>query len=59
MIDQQELDASARALYNQCQTVKPAWEQLGEVTKNVWRERVLPAPKTEVRVPPGHMESLF
>lgn len=28
----------ARALYEACPTVKPTWEQLGEVTKSVWRE---------------------
>lgn len=30
----------ARAMYEDCPTVKPSWEQLGEVTRSVWREMV-------------------
>ena len=37
----EELDAEARLLYEECPTPKPTWEQLGEVTKSVWRDRVL------------------
>lgn len=29
----------ARALYDTCPTVKPTWDQLGDVTKSVWIER--------------------
>lgn len=36
-----ELDAAARALYDACPTPKPDWDQLGDVTKSVWRERAL------------------
>lgn len=32
------LEAKARALYDECPTVKPSWSQLGNVTKGVWRE---------------------
>ena len=34
-----EIDLRAEHLYNQCPTVKPAWSQLGETTRSVWRER--------------------
>ncbi len=33
----EELDFEAAALYAECETVKPRWDQLGEVTKEVWR----------------------
>jgi len=36
-----EIEARARELWDCCPTVKPAWDQLGEVTKNVWREMAL------------------
>jgi hypothetical protein len=36
-----QLEAEAKLLYDECPTPKPDWEQLGEVTKDVWRERVL------------------
>jgi hypothetical protein len=36
-----ELDILAKALYDACPTVKPDWDQLGETTKDVWRERIL------------------
>lgn len=35
------LDARARALYDACQSVKPSWDQLGDITKSVWREYVI------------------
>ena len=37
----EDLEREARLLYDQCPTVKPDWEQLGEVTKSVWVEKVL------------------
>jgi hypothetical protein len=36
------LDQRARAEYEKCPTPKPDWDQLSEVTKGVWRERVNP-----------------
>lgn len=33
------IDELAEQLYEACPTSKPSWEQLGEVTKSVWRER--------------------
>jgi len=56
-----DLDTAARALYDACPTVKPTWDQLGGVTKSVWRERVQPSPDQQVEVPApsGHMDSLF
>lgn len=33
------VDDLAEQLYEACPTSKPSWEQLGEVTKSVWRER--------------------
>ena len=37
----EELDHEAQLLYEECLTPKPAWEQLGEATRSVWRDRVL------------------
>ena len=36
----EEIEVRAKALYDLCPTVKPTWEQLGDVTRSVWRERV-------------------
>lgn len=36
----EELERLAEALYDECQTVRPLWEQLGETTKGVWRDYV-------------------
>ena len=33
--------AEAEALYNECESVKPRWDQLSEVTKSVWVGYVL------------------
>lgn len=35
------MNAKAEALYNACPTVKPDWSQLGSITQNVWKEKVL------------------
>lgn len=43
-----ELEVEARLLYEECPTPKPAWEQLGEVTKSVWRERVLAGQRADL-----------
>lgn len=32
-------DQQARKLYDACQSVKPTWDQLGDVTKGVWRQK--------------------
>lgn len=49
-----DLDARARALYDDCSTVKPDWSQLGEPTRGVWREmasaRIAPAEPAKVSV---------
>jgi hypothetical protein len=37
---QRQIEQEARRLYNECQTVKPDWGQLGEATKSLWMERV-------------------
>jgi hypothetical protein len=29
----------AERMYNYCQTVKPAWDELGDVTRSVWVEK--------------------
>lgn len=34
-----KLEQAAHALYDACQSVKPAWGQLGDVTKGVWRDK--------------------
>lgn len=36
-----DIEALAKGLYDACPTVKPLWEQLGEVTKGVWRDRAM------------------
>lgn len=42
------LEDRARELYDLCPTTKPDWDQLGEVTKSVWRKRAaVLAPKVE------------
>ena len=41
-----ELDLRAQALYDACPTVKPAWSQLGETTRSVWRDRAIAEHKT-------------
>ena len=33
------LEAEARRLYDACPTVKPTWDQLGEVTRSVWIDK--------------------
>lgn len=35
----EDLEVAGRLLYNACPTVKPTWEQLGDTTKSVWREK--------------------
>jgi len=35
------LDEVAKALYEANPATKPAWDQLGDVTRSVWRERAL------------------
>lgn len=37
----------AQALYEACPTPKPAWEQLGDVTRGVWIERAMAEEKKE------------
>jgi hypothetical protein len=34
-----KLEQAAHALYDACLSVKPAWGQLGDVTKGVWRDK--------------------
>lgn len=38
-MDELTLEQMAKELYDDCQTVKQDWEDIGEVTKEVWRER--------------------
>lgn len=38
---QEDIDAVAKGLYDACPTVKQTWEQIGEITKSVWREYAL------------------
>ena len=40
-MESNELDLRAQAMYDACPTVKPAWSQLGEITRSVWRDRVI------------------
>lgn len=34
---QPSVEQLARRLYDDCPTPKPTWDQIGEVTKSVWR----------------------
>lgn len=34
-----KLEQAAHALYDACPSVKPSWDQLGDVTKSVWRDK--------------------
>ena len=36
---QPTVEQLARQLYDACPTPKPTWDQIGEPTKSVWRER--------------------
>jgi hypothetical protein len=40
-VDAAELNERAHALYDACPSVKPAWDQLLDVTRSVWCEYVL------------------
>lgn len=48
------IDQEARTLYEAGQSVRPDWDQLGETTKEVWREYTLAY--WEARVPLGCVE---
>lgn len=59
-MNREETEAAARALYDACPSVKPNWDQLGDVTRSVWRERVVSTPAVaDPPKPPGYMKSLF
>jgi len=34
-----QLDRQGQTLYDACPSVKPTWQQIGEVTKSVWRDK--------------------
>jgi len=34
-----QLDKQGQALYDACPSVKPTWQQIGDVTKSVWRDK--------------------
>lgn len=36
-----EIERRAHELYDACQTVKPRWEDLGDVTRSVWIDKAL------------------
>lgn len=36
-----QIEAAARALYEAMDVAKPGWDQLGDVTKSVWRDRAI------------------
>ncbi len=38
MLERQDLTAAARAMYEAGQSVRPAWDQLGDRTQELWRE---------------------
>lgn len=38
-MERERLERVAQSMYEACPTVKPTWEQLGETTRSVWRER--------------------
>ena len=45
-MENNELDLRAQALYDACPTAKPAWSQLGEITRSVWRDRAVAEHRT-------------
>lgn len=47
----EELEARAKALWDAMPTVKPLWEQLGDVTRSVWREKAAREAGTELPPP--------
>ena len=51
-MDAHELDLRAQALYDECPTVKPAWSQLGETTRSVWRDRAVAESRNSSTVAP-------
>ena len=56
----EEIEVRAKALYDRCPSVKPTWEQLGDVTRSVWRERVQPDGQPAAStVPERQQGSLF
>lgn len=46
-----KLDAEAKALYESRDLIAPKWEQLGDVTKSVWRDYVRAGVKPEIKKP--------
>ena len=40
-LTRQQIEAKAEQLYTACPTPKPHWQQLGEGTKSVWREKAV------------------
>lgn len=36
-----DIEAEAERLYSAIPIAKPTWQQLGDITKSVWRERAL------------------
>lgn len=57
-----DLDEAARKLYDECVSVKPSWDQIGEVSRGVWRDYVTRGHRRYVREPKpknGEQESLW
>lgn len=56
----EELNIRAKALYDQCPSVKPTWEQLSDVTRSVWREYIQPDRTPDASTAPARQQgSLF
>lgn len=49
----EEIEQTARKMYDACPTVKPDWSQLGDVTRSVWIEMVMEQHARPGNVPEG------
>ena len=66
-LSQDEIERLAKDFYAACPSVKPVWEQLGDVTRSVWRERALEQEKRRLEqilerreaIPDGYQNPLF
>lgn len=56
-----DTERRARAAYDAVATPKPDWDQLGDVTKGVWRKRVRPSPplRKEIALSLNHMPECY
>ena len=49
ILTRKELDEKARKLYDALTTPRPSWDQLGDTTKGLWRDRACDAERAAAR----------